>query len=112
MKDLRTYLMESAKDGQDGKDNVLTPVYNKNEDMYGVIVGPTFTNDRDEHYVRAKQIVKKFGYTIRKDLKQAIKEMGEAADEVEAFGFVSITSKEVIAEVQPIGEDGFEILYK
>lgn len=107
MKDLKTYLTENVQEK-----NILTPVYNKNEDVYGVIVGPTFTNDRDEHYVRAKQIVKKFGYVIRKDLKQAIKEMGEAADEVEAFGFVAVTGKEVIVEVRPIGEDGFEPMWK
>ena len=54
-----------------------------------VIIGKPFTNERDEEYIIAKELIKKLGYkNVTMDIEDLYKEMSEV-DDAEYFVFAT-----------------------
>lgn len=81
MKTITDYINESQHTEIDPKTikGPLTPAEYNGEAV--VIIGKPFTNDRDEAYIMAKELIKKLGYgDVTMDLKDCYENMPDAED--------------------------------
>lgn len=81
MKNLVEYINENKNtfiEADDIKGPVTCGEYNGEK---VVVIGKPFTNDRDEAYIMAKELIKKLGYSdITMDLKDCYENMPDAED--------------------------------
>lgn len=74
-----------------------------------IIIGKPFTNNSDDNYIVAKELIKKLNYKIDNDLEDSYKEMGERANDVEYWVFVISNNVAICVEY---AENGGVVVYK
>ena len=104
MKDLRTFVNEAiANTSNNASSNDFTS-YGITDGVYDnekvMVFGKPFTNDHDEPYFIAKELIKDQGYTLTSDIKDAYLKLGDKSEDVEEWCIIGHINKNE-AEVVP-----------